>query len=173
MAAEMATDGALGGAIDGGFRAGLDNNWEADAMISGVVEGGIGGAIMSPIIGGGMKATGKAGHSLGSYFGFNKSSQLVPTEKISKNLTEATGVASSVKINELASSGIKLKYGRDEFAGKLKEIVNHLPIEKQEEILSKFNIKLIYTADNSFQIKDIPTIPTGKIKDKTELIIKK
>ena len=59
MAAEMATDGALGGAIDGGFRAGLDNNWDAKAMLDGAVEGGIGGAIMSPIIGGGMKASGK------------------------------------------------------------------------------------------------------------------
>ena len=175
---EMATDGALGGAIDTAFRTGYEQVESGEGLDWGVIgesalQGGIGGAIMSPIIGGGMKATGKAGHSLGSYFGFNKSSQLVPTEKISKNLTEATGVVSSVKINELASSGIKLKYGRDEFAGKLKEIVNHLPIEKQEEILSKFNIKLIYTADNSFQIKDIPTIPTGKIKDKTELSIKK
>ena len=178
MAAEMATDGALGGAIDTAFRTGYEQVESGEGLDWGVIgesalQGCIGGAIMSPIIGGGMKATGKAGHSLGSYFGFNKSSQLVPTEKISKNLTEATGVVSSVKINELASSGIKLKYGRDEFAGKLKEIVNHLPIEKQEEILSKFNIKLIYTADNSFQIKDIPTIPTGKIKDKTELSIKK
>ena len=56
----MATDGALGGAIDGGFRAGLDNNWDAETMLDGAIEGGIGGAIMSPIIGGGMKASGKA-----------------------------------------------------------------------------------------------------------------
>lgn len=59
MAAEMATDGTLGGAIDGGFRAGLDNNWDAGAIIDGAVEGGIGGAIMSPIIGGGFKVAGK------------------------------------------------------------------------------------------------------------------
>ena len=31
LATEMATDGALGGAIDGGFRAGLDNDWDAIA----------------------------------------------------------------------------------------------------------------------------------------------
>lgn len=59
MSAEMATDGALGGVIDGGFRAGLDSNWDKGAMLDGAVEGGIGGAIMSPIIGGGFKTMGK------------------------------------------------------------------------------------------------------------------
>ena len=65
MSAEMATDGALGGAIDGGFRAGLDNDWDSSAILSGTVEGGIGGALMAPIIGGGFKAVGKGGHKLG------------------------------------------------------------------------------------------------------------
>ena len=60
MAAEMATDGALGGAIDGGFRAGLDNDWDANAILSGTIEGGIGGAVMAPVIGGGMKGVGIA-----------------------------------------------------------------------------------------------------------------
>ena len=60
LAAEMATDGALGGAIDGGFRAGLDNDWDANAILSGTIEGGIGGALMAPIIGGGMKGVGIA-----------------------------------------------------------------------------------------------------------------
>ncbi|MBD9223785.1 hypothetical protein EGQ24_07795, partial [bacterium] len=56
---EMLTDGALGGAIDGGFRAGLDSNWDTETMLDGAIEGGIGGAIMSPIIGGGFKTMGK------------------------------------------------------------------------------------------------------------------
>ncbi len=57
--AEVATDGTLGGAIDGGFRAGLENDWDADAILNGTLSGGIGGAIGAPVIGGGMKAMGK------------------------------------------------------------------------------------------------------------------
>lgn len=64
LAVEMATDGALGGMIDGGFRAGLDNNWDGNAILSGTIEGGIGGSIMSPIIGGGMKAVGKGSQNI-------------------------------------------------------------------------------------------------------------
>ena len=62
--AEMATDGTLGGAIDGGFRAGLENDWDTGAILDGTISGGIGGAAMAPLIGGGMKGLGKLGHKL-------------------------------------------------------------------------------------------------------------
>ncbi len=62
--AEAATDGALGGAIDGGFREGVDQIEKGEDInfgdiASAAVEGGIGGAIGAPVIGGGMKAMGK------------------------------------------------------------------------------------------------------------------
>lgn len=79
--AEAMTDGALGGALDGGFRAGLENDWDGGAILSGTVEGGAGGAVMAPAIGGGMKLFGKAGHSLGArikkFFGWGKGTKQV------------------------------------------------------------------------------------------------
>lgn len=62
---EMATDGALGGAVDNAFRTAYDGGG-VDEVLQAGVEGFVGGAIMSPLIGGGMKAAGKAGHKLGS-----------------------------------------------------------------------------------------------------------
>ncbi len=61
--AEMATDGAVGGAVDNAFRTAYDGGSLEDIGNS-AVEGFVGGAIMSPLIGGGMKATGKAGQKL-------------------------------------------------------------------------------------------------------------
>ena len=57
-AAEMATDGAWSGAIDSAFRTALDGGSLEDVADS-AVKGYIGGTILSPIIGGGMKAAGK------------------------------------------------------------------------------------------------------------------
>ena len=58
FAAETATDGAVGGAVDNAFRTAYDGGSLEDIGNS-AVEGFVGGAIMSPIIGGGMKAVGK------------------------------------------------------------------------------------------------------------------
>lgn len=61
--AEMATDGALGGAIDTAFRTAYDGGDASDVLMAGV-EGGIGGLFLAPVIGGGIKLSGKAGHAL-------------------------------------------------------------------------------------------------------------
>lgn len=66
---EIATDGAIGGAVDNAFRTAYDGG-SAEEVLNSAVEGFAGGAIMSPIIGGGMKAAGKAGHKLGSGSGY-------------------------------------------------------------------------------------------------------
>ncbi len=63
--AEMATDGAVGGAVDNAFRTAYDGG-SLEEVANSAVEGFVGGAIMSPLIGGGMKAVGKLGHELGS-----------------------------------------------------------------------------------------------------------
>lgn len=60
---EMAADGAVGGALDNAFRTAYDGGG-VDEVLQAGVEGFVGGAIMSPIIGGGFKATGKTGKKL-------------------------------------------------------------------------------------------------------------
>ena len=59
LGAEMAADGAVGGAVDNAFRTAYDGG-SAEEVLQAGVEGFVGGAIMSPIIGGGMKGVGVA-----------------------------------------------------------------------------------------------------------------
>ena len=59
QAAEMATDGAIGGAVDNAFRTAYDGG-DAEEILQAAAEGFVGGAIMSPVIGGGMKGVGVA-----------------------------------------------------------------------------------------------------------------
>ena len=59
--AEMVTDGALGGAVDNAFRTAYDGGSLEDVLNS-AKEGFVGGAILSPVIGGGFKVVGHAGH---------------------------------------------------------------------------------------------------------------
>ena len=65
LGAEMATDGAVGGAVDNAFRTAYDGG-SAEEVLEAAGEGFTGGLILSPIIGGGMKAAGKLGQRLGS-----------------------------------------------------------------------------------------------------------
>lgn len=55
---EMLTDGAVGGAADNAFRTAIDGGSLSD-IGEAALDGGITGAIMFPIIGGGMKVSGK------------------------------------------------------------------------------------------------------------------
>jgi len=61
--AEMATDGAIGGAVDNAFRTAYDGGSLEDVG-NATVQGFVGGAIMSPIIGGGMKVAGKGAQKI-------------------------------------------------------------------------------------------------------------
>lgn len=67
-------------------------------------------------------------------------------------------------------TGFPLKYSRQEFTQRLKDLVNNMPIEAQREILKKFNIELNYTGD-SFELRDVPKIPRD-IKNPLEFAIK-
>jgi len=64
---EMATDGTLGGAIDTAFRTAYDGG-NTNEVFKAFIEGGIGGFCLAPVIGGGIKLSGKAGHALGTKF---------------------------------------------------------------------------------------------------------
>ncbi len=77
LASEMAVDGALGGSIDTTFRTAYDLNEKgeeitADALLSSFLQGGLGGLVMAPAIGGGMKMSGKFVNKL-----FGKSAEKV------------------------------------------------------------------------------------------------
>lgn len=58
LGAEMATDGAVGGSVDNAFRTAIDGGSLED-VAKAAGEGFVGGAILSPVIGGGMKSVGK------------------------------------------------------------------------------------------------------------------
>lgn len=68
--AEMAADGAIGGAVDNSFRATVDGGSAKEIILAGA-EGFVGGLILSPVIGGGIKVTGKAGHAVGDIIKVN------------------------------------------------------------------------------------------------------
>ncbi len=57
VSAEMATDGAVGGAVDNAFRTAYDGGSLED-VANAAGEGFVGGLIMSPVIGGGVKGVG-------------------------------------------------------------------------------------------------------------------
>ena len=91
---EMASDGALGGAIDTSFRTAYDGGEIDDILLAGL-EGGIGGFFLAPVIGGGMKGAGKAGHLLGNkYKEFNYRNDAV--KELTKFEHQKTGITTSV-----------------------------------------------------------------------------
>lgn len=64
IAAEMAVDGAIGGAVDTAFRTGVEqveqgNDIDLGEIGMSALEGGIGGLVIAPVIGGGMRGAGK------------------------------------------------------------------------------------------------------------------
>ena len=61
-ATDMAVDGALSGATDGFARAAAEGRWED--IPQEMLQGGLGGLIASPIIGGGFRVAGKAGSTV-------------------------------------------------------------------------------------------------------------
>ncbi len=76
LGTEMAADGALGGSIDTAFRTGYEQIESGEGLDWSVIgesaiQGGIGGAILSPVIGGGIKGAGKVGHKIGDTIRLN------------------------------------------------------------------------------------------------------
>lgn len=63
LGAEMATDGAVGGSADNAFRIAIDGGSIED-IAKAAGEGFVGGAILSPLIGGGMKSVGKGAQKI-------------------------------------------------------------------------------------------------------------
>lgn len=82
MTAEMASDGAVGGAVDNAFRTALDGGNLSD-IAKAAGDGFVGGLIISPVIGGGFKASGKIGHKIGEEL-----NPLIPFGKAPKDVPQ-------------------------------------------------------------------------------------
>ena len=116
--AEMATDGAVGGAVDNAFRTAYDGGSLEDVANS-AVEGFVGGAIMSPVIGGGMKAAGKGAQNI---FGKDNVNIDANGNKISQHSSAGADDIRQLSREELKQ---KLKEGIKLERSDLKEI--HIP----------------------------------------------
>ncbi len=96
LGAEMMTDGAAGGAIDNAFRTAYDGGSLEDIGNS-AVEGFVGGAILSPVIGGGMKLVGKGVNKLlGSKAITNEEEIVIYEDKSSIVVVDKNGKSLSI-----------------------------------------------------------------------------
>lgn len=173
--AEMITDGVLGGTIDGGFRAGVENDWDTTEMLNGAIDGGIGGALMSPIMGGGFKLVGKAGHKVGEKV-------QLPSFSLSslKSMIEYNNFKKSIEPNRnkkrwdavtKASKDINYKVEKDFGYRSFKDEVSRV----KDEIESKYNrfinfsekSQIIYRVNN--RIKDWNNTHVGQLDLITDL----
>ncbi len=80
-----------------------------------------------------------------------------PIQIITDNLDIRVNSA-NFDLSRYETTGLPLKYSRQEFTQNLKNLVNEMKIEDQNAILKKFNIQLIYTVEG-FELEDIPKIP--------------
>ena len=143
-AAEMATDGAWSGAIDSAFRTALDGGSLEDVTDS-AVKGYIGGTILSPIIGGGMKAAGK--HLSGNNL-----------QRVMKDFPEEVETLSKMTMNG------EPRFNGDDIAG-LAWKMRHFPNEVKALSNIQLDGKPRFNSNEIFRL-------TEKYKDNSELIDK-
>ena len=94
-----------------------------------------------------------------------------PIQILSENL-DARANSGNFDLSAYETTGLPLKYSRQEFTQNLKNLVNNMKIEEQTAILEKFNINLIYTGEG-FELKDVPKIPRdSEIKTPLDRAIK-
>lgn len=100
---EMAIDGAAGGAIDTAFRTGVEQVENGKGLDFGeigmaAVQGGVGGFFMAPVIGGGIRGTGKITSKLigknadGAAASTGKAADLAPDDQINHILVPDQGI---------------------------------------------------------------------------------
>lgn len=119
--AEMATDGAVGGAVDNSFRKAVDGGSVSD-VVQAAGEGVVGGLIMSPIVGGGFKGAGKIGHELSKVLPFNEIPKDVPSVVIpKKTLTDLYPASDASEIALMKQNLSKSASGIEQL--ELKEII--------------------------------------------------
>ena len=159
FAAEAATDGAIGGAVDNAFRTAYDGGSLEDIGNS-AVEGFVGGAIMSPVIGGGMKVAGKGAQKV---FGKNdvnlveyrtKHGTIVTTYELIKSLQEDKLVTEDLMngiLFRINKQNIKLaeKLCADKDFPK-DRIWNILDYTNEQNIESKLKIYDLFKKDKDF-----------------------
>lgn len=113
--AEMASDGAIGGAVDTAYRTAYDGGDASEVILAGI-EGGIGGLFLAPIIGGGMKSAGKAGHFFGSKSKHQSESDLQVKELIKLNRGTISAADKIKMLNTIKNGKIEHKIKKLKFS---------------------------------------------------------
>lgn len=134
-AAEMASDGAVGGAIDNSFRAAVDGGSLSD-VAEAAEEGFIGGAFLSPVIGGGFKAASKTGSKIGEKVKsvLKNADEPVPVIKPNINAEEMKAFQSKLD-NVIKEQGRK---GSGDYRASMVEIAN-IDKDLADKVLERFN----------------------------------
>lgn len=127
LGTEMATDGALGGSVDNAFRTAIDGGSLED-VAKAAGEGFVGGAILSPVIGGGMKSVGK----ISEHFSFKNNLEVPEKEKFLSNIE-----------NFDVSEKLKTANTREDFAS-IRDAIKNMPSGQdkailQQEYIAKYN----------------------------------
>lgn len=127
LGAEMATDGAVGGSVDNAFRTVIDGGSLED-VAKAAGEGFVGGAILSPVIGGGMKSVGK----ISEHFSVKNNLEVPEKEKFLSNLE-----------NSDVSEKLKTANTREDFVS-IRDAIKNMPSGQdkaisQQEYIAKYN----------------------------------
>ena len=134
LASEMATDGALGGSIDGTFRAAYEMHEKGEEITAGglfgaFLQGGLGGLVMAPVIGGGMKLSGKAA---GRIFGRAEKQQL--SNMVREIEPEKVWEAPKREVSKVETSAVpKIKVEPKQIQEVFEDIKNPYLKENKEE----------------------------------------
>lgn len=83
---EMMTDGAVSGGLDNAFKATIDGK-DAEEIVQAAGEGFVGGLILAPVVGGGMKGTGELGKYIAKFLPDHPTKPVVPENVIPKRTT--------------------------------------------------------------------------------------
>lgn len=162
FAAETATDGAVGGAVDNAFRTAYDGGSLEDVGDA-TIQGFVGGAIMSPIVGGGMKFAGKGAQKI---FGKNDISIDAEGNRVRVN-EDGTVVKVDADGNEILSEKLKsfskIMEDKELLKTRLKELFESAENEKLhnmsdfqlEEIVSIIDKENIFLLESILKRNDI------------------
>lgn len=145
-AAEMASDGAVGGAIDNSFRTAVDGGSLSD-VAEAAEEGFIGGALLSPIIGGGFKETGKLGRNIVKKTQLNELAKDVPNKLSKKELSGFLGEIGYVEKDGVLIPDRKIK--ADKYSKSLSKQDAEIILKRLQMTLNQGDLEYIHSVVNA------------------------
>ena len=170
-ASEMAADGALGGALDNSFRTAYSGG-SLEETLAAAGEGAIGGAIMSPVIGGGMKVTGKGAQKI-----LGKDNVHIDANDNKVDSKEAGTVIRVAEDSDI-NSRLAAANSREDFVAIRDEITN-MPQSQERTLLfktyldkyknwskSQADVKMEYNPQNSIDARILEACSVNGVIDK-------